>query len=132
MTRGELAADFVVAIHFAYVSVVVLGFVAILIGGAAQWRWVRSPYFRFAHLAMILLVCIEAALGAACPLTTLENRLRLDAGATAYSRDFIGYWLDRLIFYDAPPWVFTVLYFAFGALVIFAFWLVPVRFRHSD
>jgi Protein of Unknown function (DUF2784) len=130
--RSQFAADIVVAIHFAYVAVVVLGFVAILIGGAAHWRWVRSPYFRLTHLAMILLVCLEAALGVACPLTTLESRLRLDAGATAYSRDFIAYWLDRLLFYDAAPWVFTVLYFAFGTLVILTFRLIPIRFRHSD
>jgi len=130
--RSQLAADFVVAIHVAYVAVAVLGFVAILIGAAAHWRWVRSPYFRLTHLAMILLVCLETALGAACPLTTLESRLRLKAGATAHSRDFIGYWLDRLIFYDAPPWVFTVIYFAFGTLVILTFWLVPVCFRDSD
>ena len=130
--RSQLAADFVVAIHCAYVAVVVLGFVAILIGAAAHWRWVRSPYFRLTHLAMILLVCLEAALGAACPLTTLESRLRLNAGATAHSRDFIGYWLDRLIFYDAQSWLFTVVYFAFGTLVMLTFWLVPVRFRHPD
>jgi hypothetical protein len=130
--RFQLAADFVVAIHLAYVAVVVLGFVAILIGAAAQWRWVHNPYFRLTHLAMILLVCLEAALGAACPLTTLESRLRLKAGATGYLRDFIGYWLDRLIFYDAPPWLFTVIYFAFGTLVMLTFWLVPIHFRHSD
>ncbi len=130
--RSQLAADFVVAIHCAYVAIVAFGLIAILIGGAAHWRWVRGPYFRLAHLAMILLVCLEAALGVACPLTTLESRLRLDAGATAYSRDFIGYCLDRMIFYDAPPWVFTVLYFAFATLVILTFWLVPIRFRHPD
>jgi hypothetical protein len=130
--RSQLAADFVVAIHVGYVAVVVLGFVAILIGAAAHWRWVRSPYFRLTHLAMILLVCLEAALGVACPLTTLENRLRIHAGATAHSRDFIAYWLDRLIFYDAPPWVFTVLYFAFATFVMLTFWLIPIRFRHSD
>jgi Protein of Unknown function (DUF2784) len=130
--RFQLAADFVVAIHLAYVAVVVLGFVAILIGAAAHWRWVRRPYFRLTHLAMILLVCLEAALGAACPLTTLESRLRLKAGATAYSRDFIGYWLDRLIFYNAPPWTVTAIYFAFGTLVMLTFWLVPIHFRHSD
>jgi hypothetical protein len=130
--RFQLAADFVVAIHLAYVAVVMLGFIAILVGAAAQWRWVRNPYFRLTHLAMILLVCLEAALGAACPFTTLESRLRLKAGATAYSRDFIGYWLDRLIFYNAPPWTFTVIYFAFATLVMLTFWLVPIHFRHSD
>ena len=58
----------------------------------------RSP--RAAHLAMILLVCAEALVG--CAFTRLENVLRLRGGETGYTRDFIGYWLDRLIFYNAP------------------------------
>lgn len=130
--RWELAADFVVGIHVVYVAVVVVGFIAVVVGAAAHWRWVRSPRFRLTHLAMILLVCVEAALGSACPLTTLESRLRLNAGALAYSRDFIGYWLDRLIFYDAPQWTFTAVYFVFAALVMLTFWLIPIRFRNSD
>jgi hypothetical protein len=83
-------ADIVVAVHAAYVAIVVVGFAAILIGSAAQWRWVRNFYFRAAHLAMILLVCAEALVGTTCPLTRLENALRLRGGETGYARDFIG------------------------------------------
>jgi hypothetical protein len=123
----RVMADIVVAIHAAYVVIVVIGFAAILIGSAAQWRWVRNFYFRTAHLAMILLVCAEALVGTTCPLTRLENALRLRAGETGYTRDFIGYWLDRLIFYDAPSWVFTAAYLTFGMLVLSTLWLAPVR-----
>ena len=42
-----------------------------------------------------------------CPLTDWEQRLRKMAGEGDYTGDFIGYWAHRLIFYDAPPWVFT-------------------------
>ena len=90
----RMMADIVVAVHAAYVAIVVLGFAAILIGSAAQWLWVRNFYFRAAHLAMILLVCAEALVGTACPLTRLENALRLRGGETGYASDFIGYWLD--------------------------------------
>jgi hypothetical protein len=123
----RVMADIVVAIHAAYVVIVVIGFAAILIGSAAQWRWVRNFYFRTAHLAMILLVCAEALFGATCPFTRLENVLRLRGDETGYARDFIGYWLDRLIFYNAPPWVFTAAYLTFGMLVLLTLWFVPVR-----
>jgi hypothetical protein len=78
----RVMADIVVAVHAAYVAIVVVGFVAILIGSAAHWRWVRNFYFRAAHLAMILLVCADALVGTSCPLTRLENALRLRGGDT--------------------------------------------------
>ena len=122
----RVLADCVVAFHAAYVTFVVFGLVAIFAGHAAGWRWVRNVWFRAAHLAAILLVCAEAVVGVACPLTTLENSLRMRAGGAAYPGDFIGYWLDWIIFYDAPPWVFTAIYLSFAALVLATFWLVPI------
>jgi hypothetical protein len=118
-------ADLVVAVHAAYVVFVVFGLAAILLGYFAGWRWVRNLYFRLAHLAAILAVCAEALLGWTCPLTTLENLLRERAGEAACAGDFIGRWLDWLIFYNAPTWVFTTIYLAFGALVLATLWLVP-------
>ena len=48
-------------------------------------------------------------------------------GEIGYACDFIGYWLDRLIFYNAPPWVFTAVYLTFGMLVLLTLWFIPVR-----
>ena len=127
-----VAADLVTTIHAGYVAFVVAGFVAVLIGGAAHWHWVRNFYFRVVHLAMILLVCCEALMGATCPLTVWENALRVRGGEYGYSRDFIGYWLDRLIFYEAPAWVFTAAYLTFGAMVLLTFWFVPVKWRAAS
>jgi uncharacterized protein DUF2784 len=123
----RVIADIVVAVHAAYVAIVVFGFAAILIGSAAQLRWVRNFYFRAAHLAMILPICVEALVGTTCPLTRLENALRLRCGESGYTRDFISYWLDSLIFYNAPPWVFTAVYLAFGMLVLLTLGFIPVR-----
>ena len=124
-------ADIVVALHAAYVAIVIVGFAAILIGSTAQWQWVRNFYFRAAHLAMILLVCAEALAGASCPLTRLENALRLRGGEIGYTHDFVGYWVDWLIFYNAPSWVFTALHLTFGVLVLSTLWFVPVRWPAS-
>jgi hypothetical protein len=64
---------------------------------------------------------------AACPLTTLEGRLRAIGGEASQSHDFIGYWIDRLIFYNFPSWVFTGAYVVFGILVTIVFILAPPR-----
>jgi hypothetical protein len=126
----RLLADVVAGIHAAYVGFVVFGLVAILLGGAMGWRWVCNPYFRILHLAAIAFVCLESIIGIDCPLTTLENGLRLAGGQNGYGADFIGYWLDRLIFYDVSPHVFLIIYLAFGLLVLSTFWLVPIG-NHS-
>ena len=127
-----VTADLVTMIHAAYAAFVIFGLVAILSGWAAGWRWVRNFYFRSVHLAMILLVCCESLIGTTCPLTVLENVLRTKGGQTGYSRDFIGYWLDSLLFYDAPLWMFTAVYLTFGAIVLLTFWLVPIQWPATN
>ena len=130
--RYGLLADVVVAIHALYVGFVVFGLLAILIGYALDWRWVRNTYFRILHLAAIAFVCAESILGIDCPLTTLENALRIGAGQNGYGNDFSSYWLDRLIFYDFPPPVFTIVYLAFGIVVLSTLWLVPIQMAKPD
>jgi hypothetical protein len=44
--------------------------------------------------------------------------LRGQAGGVQYEGGFIQYWLGRFLYYDAPAWVFVVIYTAFGLLVI--------------
>lgn len=124
-------ADAVVIVHAAYVAFVVIGFIVIVAGAIAGARWSRSFALRAAHLASILLVCVEVAIGVVCPLTSLENMLRIRAGAASYPADFIGYWVDRLIFYNFPMWVFALLYFGFAALVVLSWWLWPPRWPRA-
>jgi hypothetical protein len=127
----HLQAEVVAAVHAAYIAFVVLGFIAIILGVAMGWRWARNVHFRVVHLAAILLVCVEALIGLTCPLTILENRLRMLGADTPYPGSFIGYLLDRLIFYDFPQWLFTLVYLSFGALVLLTFVLVPPRIGRS-
>src|SRR5262249_49927579 len=60
-------ADVIVAIHVAYVGYVVVGQLAILIGLALKWQWVRNPWFRVTHLIAISIVAAEAIIGMQCP-----------------------------------------------------------------
>lgn len=123
----QLLADAVLALHVAIVVFVVGGLILILVGNLRAWRWVNALWFRLAHLATIAFVVAEAWLGARCPLTSLEMWLRVKARATTYDGSFIEHWLQRILYYDAPAWVFTVLYSLFGLAVLATWWYFPPR-----
>lgn len=124
-----LLADAVLVLHAAFVVFVVLG-LALIYAGARRWQWVRNPWFRAAHLAAIGIVMAQSWIGMICPLTTLEQALRTWAGESTYTGGFIAHWLERLLYWQVPDWVFTMAYTLFAALVI-ASWLVvrPRAFR---
>lgn len=118
-----LAADALLALHFAIAAFIVGGLVLTWAGAAAGWRWVRNPWFRYAHLVAIAFVAIEALLGYACPLTVWEDLLR--GGLRPES--FIGRWAYRLLYYRAPEWVFTLLYLLWAGATVATLYFVPCR-----
>ena len=120
-------ADVVLALHVGVVLFVVGGFVLIVVGNLRGWRWVNAPAFRFAHLGAIAIVVAEAWFGVVCPLTALEMWLRTRAQATTYTGGFIEHWLSRLLYHDAPAWVFTAAYSLFALAVAAAWWRFPPR-----
>ena len=122
-------ADCIVVVHVAYVGFVLVGLLAILVGGLLGWNWVRNPWFRSLHLLAIGIVTLEAIWGIECPLTTWEQALRRQAGQQAYAESFVAHWLWRLIFFEAPWWAFVAAYSVFAALVIGCWWWVPPRRR---
>ncbi len=125
----QLLADAVLSLHVAIVVFVVGGLVLIIAGNLRAWRWVNALWFRLAHLAAIAVVVAEAWFGVVCPLTSLEMWLRAKARATTYSGGFIEHWLQRILYYDAPGWVFTLGYSLFGLVVAATWWYFPPRFN---
>ena len=123
----RMLADAVLLLHFSVVMFVVGGLVLVLLGHGRGWAWVRWLPFRLAHLAAIGVVAAQAWLGAVCPLTTLESWLRAQGGEAGYSAGFIEHWLHRMLFFEAPLWVFTLAYTVFGLLVVAAWFLCPPR-----
>jgi hypothetical protein len=123
----QLLADLVLATHFAVVAFVIGGLALVLLGNLWGWSWVNRWWFRLAHLGAIAVVVAQAWLGVVCPLTTLESALRVKAGGTGYETSFIEHWLTRLLYYDAPAWMFTAAYSLFGLAVIAAWWRFPPR-----
>ena len=120
-------ADAILALHVGIVAFVVLGQLAVLVGGWRRWAWVRDRWFRASHLLLMLFVAAQAWLGALCPLTVWEQELRAVAGEASYRESFIEHWLSRLIFFEAPWWAFVAAYTAFAALVLASWRWVPPR-----
>jgi hypothetical protein len=120
-------ADGVLVLHLAIVLFVIGGLVAIVVGHGRDWPLVDGMAFRLAHLGAIAFVVAQAWLGQECPLTTLESWLRTQAGTTGYATGFIEHWVGRILYYQAPPWVFNLAYSVFGALVALAWWRFPPR-----
>lgn len=121
------AADSVVAAHFAYVAFVVVGLLLTLFGRLFRWQWTRNFWFRMAHFASIGIVAAESWLGIICPLTTLEDWLRVQGGGTAAQGSFMGRLLHDLLFWHGEPWQFTLAYTAFGLLVAATLIVWPPR-----
>ena len=124
-----LAADLLLFVHLIFVAFVTLGLVLVILGKQLRWSWVRNPWFRVVHLSAIGIVVVQSWLGGLCPLTTWEMALRERAGDAVYYGSFIAHWLEAILYYQASPWVFSVSYTVFGAIVIAAwFWVRPRGF----
>ena len=113
------------ALHVAIVVFVIGALVLVVAGNLRHWQWVNRLWFRVAHLAAIAVVVGESWFGLVCPLTTWEMWLRARAGTSTYAGSFIEHWLQRLLYYDAPGWVFTLAYSLFGLLVAATWWYYP-------
>ncbi len=119
----SLLADTILVVHFLFVVFVVFGFMLILLGLLAGWSWVHNRKFRLTHLAAIGVVVLQAWLGQLCPLTVWENELRRRAGQSGYEETFVEHWLHKVLFFQAEPWVFTMIYTGFGLLVVLVWFL---------
>jgi uncharacterized protein DUF2784 len=100
-----MLADLVVALHFAFVLFVVLGGLLVL-------RWPRLAYLHIP--AAIWGVLIEFA-GWVCPLTPLENSLRVRAGEAGYQGTFVEHYILPVLY---PSALTRNVQFLLGALVL--------------
>jgi hypothetical protein len=121
----RLLADLVLVLHVGIALFVVFGLALVVAGNLRGWTWVNRPWFRLAHLAAMAIVVAESWFGMVCPLTTFEMWLRARGGGRTYAGGFIQHWLQSLLYYDAPAWVFTLVYSLFGLCVLVTWWLLP-------
>ena len=73
-----------------------LGFILFVVAGAVLVA--RRRRLLPLHLAAVAWGIVVEVMGAACPLTALENRLRLLAGTAGYAGGFLDHYLLALIY----------------------------------
>ena len=101
----NLLADFVVVIHFIFVLFSLLGALLVI-----WWRKVL-----YLHLpAAVWAAWIEFS-GRICPLTPLENWLRLRGGGGDYHGDFVGHYLLPVLY---PSGLTRNVQFVLGGIVV--------------
>ena len=104
------------------------GLCAIYLGYFLKWSWIKNFWFRCSHLISIGIVVLQSWVGMICPLTIWEMSPKNQAGDATYSGSFIQHWLQTILYYSAPDWVFVLSYTAFGCLVLASWFLVkPIQ-----
>jgi len=116
-----MTAAAILALHLAIIAFNIAGLILIPVGAAFGWRWVRLRWWRAPHLASWAVVAVQAALGRACILTIWEDRL---TGAGPQP-PLIQRWVDSMIYWPLPIWVFSAIYLALFGAVILLWWKVP-------
>ncbi len=83
-----LAADAIVVVHLLFI-------VFALLGGLLVWRW---PWLVVLHLPAAAWGVLVELMRWPCPLTPLEQRLRVAAGEAGYSGGFIEHYVLPILY----------------------------------
>ena len=102
----RLAADCVLFVHLAFILFALLGATM-----AVWWRW--TP---LVHLPAAAWGFFVELTGRDCPLTHLENYLRIKAGLSGYTESFVEHYLLAIIY---PAGLTREIQFALAGVVIF-------------
>lgn len=122
---NPLLGQLVLAVHVAIIAFNLFGLVVIPLGAARGWAWVRIPWWRTLHLATLAVVALQAVLGRACFLTDWQDAL---TGRGAED-PLIMRWVNSLVFWPLPAWLFAAAYVAVFGYVAALWWLVPPQRR---
>ncbi|MBO0711780.1 MAG: DUF2784 family protein [Acetobacteraceae bacterium] len=112
-------AEAVLAGHIAIILFNVSGLIAVPLGAALGWRFVRVRWWRLLHLTLLGTVALQAMAGRACILTLWQAAL---ADQTASPAPLIMDWVNRMIYWPLPLWAFAGLY-----LIVFGYALALLR-----
>jgi Protein of Unknown function (DUF2784) len=101
----RLSAEFVLLVHLAFILFALLGAAM-----AARWRWIIVV-----HLPAATWGFFVEFTGRVCPLTYLENYLRIKAGLSGYTESFVQHYLLAIIY---PAGLTRELQFALSFVVL--------------
>ena len=120
---SHTAADLVLVVHLAFIIFVVLG----------GWLVLRRPWVAWLHLPAAVWGALIEFTGWVCPLTPLENRLRVASGSEGYDGSFVERYLMPVVY---PAGLSHTLQIILGLGVILVnamfYGILIRRWRRSD
>jgi hypothetical protein len=117
-----ILAESILAAHIAVILFNVFGLIAVPLGALCGWRFVRIRWWRVLHLVLLGTVALQAVVGRACFLTLWQAAL---AEGAASPTPLIMGWVNRMIYWPLPIWVFAALYLLVFGYALALLWLVP-------
>jgi Protein of Unknown function (DUF2784) len=84
----RVPADLVLVVHAAFVAFAILGGLLVL-----RWRWLL-----WLHVPAVSWGAFIEFTGWVCPLTPLENSLRVAGGTAGYSGDFVEHYVFPVLY----------------------------------
>jgi Protein of Unknown function (DUF2784) len=122
-------AQAVLAVHVAVILFNVFGLVAVPVGAMRNWHFVRIGWWRVLHLLTLAAVAAQAVAGRACFLTIWQNDL---TASVQPAMPLIVRWIDQLVYWPLPIWVFAALYVLVFAYALALLWFVPPQRLRSE
>ena len=117
-----ILAGSILAAHIAIILFNVFGLIAVPLGALCGWGFVRVRWWRVLHLVLLGTVALQAMLGRACILTLWQAGA---AEGAANPAPLIMGWVNRMIYWPLPIWVFAALYLVVLGYALALLWLVP-------
>ena len=117
----RIFADFVVIAHLSFIVFIAVGSLLVL-----KWPRLLRP-----HLAVVVWAAAIVTVGFTCPLTPLEQHLRIRAGHSSYDGGFVDHYLDGVVY---PGRFTTLARLLVGVLIVIGYALLLARSgrgRHS-
>jgi hypothetical protein len=114
---SRIAADLVLVVHLAFILFVVLG----------GWLVLRRPWVAWLHLPAAAWGAIIELTGGVCPLTPLENLLRIASGSAGFDGGFIDRYLLPVVYPAAMSRTIQILLGLGVILVNVAFYGALIR-----
>lgn len=102
---SRIAAEGIVVVHLIFILFVILG-------GLTLFKW---PWMIWVHVPAAVWGGLVELFGAPCPLTPLENHLRLAGNAEAYSGGFIDHYIMPIVY---PPGLTRQTQVVLGVLIL--------------
>jgi len=102
---AKVGVDVIVVLHFLFV-------IYVLLGGLFLLKWKKAAWL---HVPAVIWGILVELNGWLCPLTPLENQLRIKAGLGMYDGDFVMHYIMPILY---PAELTRSTQILFGTIVI--------------